>query len=371
MHADIEAVLSLSRRICIVKPDALGDFLLALPALCSFRKRYPRAHITLLTNAVVYPLAACFDVADVVLPVPLFGHKGASAHDVQMAAQGVLTLCDGGFDATVLLRWDVDYYAAAPLVFAMNSPARIAYAVESSPLKAARNPGYNNFFTHAWVDRTVTHEVLKNAALLGLESPAPRWQLVASTLYISAAAQARCAEKLRVRGPFVAVGLSASMGRKKVSSARWIAVLQALLQCTRLPLVLFGGPEDVDFAHDLCVQTGAVSVCGQLGFAETLLALRAAVGMVSVDSFTKHAAALCGVPVVELSCQSAQGMSDAEYGGARFGAWAVPTQLVKPAVPADSCPADGCERNLPHCTEGIDALEVARACFALFHLGGT
>jgi ADP-heptose:LPS heptosyltransferase len=369
-NAQIRSALAQSKRICIVKPDALGDFLLALPALCAMRGCYPDSHITLLTNPSVYPLATCFDVADVLLPVPLFAKQGVSAQDVQMAAQSVLTLCGGGFDTTVLLRWDIDYYAAAALVFAMNSPQRITYGAQCSAQKLARTPAFDSFFTHVIDDQKVEHEALKNAALLGMDPPAPYWQSAAATLRSGPAVQARLATEFTVGGPYIAVGISASMARKKLSLARWKAILEALAKRFPVPLVVLGGPEDNGFAEQLCAASGALNYCGRLGFAATFMALRNAEGIVAVDSFAKHAAALAGVPVVELSCQSALGDPAAEYGGVRFGAWGVASWLIKPPFPADDCPVHGCLHSDSHCINGIDPLAVVSACVELFGPGG-
>ena len=369
-NLQIRSALAQCKRICIVKPDALGDFLLALPALFALRRLYPAAYMTLLTNPTVYPLADCFDVADVLLPVPLFAKQGASAQDVQMAAQSVLTLCGGGFDATVLLRWDIDYYAAAALVFSMNSPQRITYGAQCSAQKSARTPAFDSFFTHVLVDGKVEHEAIKNAALLGLDSPAPDWQPAAATMRVAAATQARMEMAFAVQGPFIAVGISASMARKKLSLERWKVIVAALAQRFEIPLVVLGGPEDVTLAAQLCAATGAENYCGRLGFAATLLALRNAAGIVAVDSFIKHAAALAGVPVVELSCQPARGDPATEYGGVRFGAWGVASRVIKPPFPAGDCPVDGCLHSDSHCINGIDPLTVVSACVELFSPGG-
>jgi len=368
MATQIQDMLAHCRRICIVKPDALGDFLLALPSLCALRRQHPDAHITLLTSPVVYPLAACFHVADVLLPVPLFTRQGVQAQDVQLAAQAVLTLSGGGFDATVLLRWDLDHYAAAPLVYALNSPVRLSYAAACNAQKLARAPAFDSFFTHTVTDASAGHEVLKNCALLGLEPAAPDWRVAEATLRTGRQTPGAAAAYPAWGRPCLALGLSASLAQKKLSLERWSAVIAELQRSTALPLVLLGGPEDRDFAAQLAAATGAWNACGRLNFAETFALLRSAVGMVCVDSFAKHAAALVGVPVVELSCQSAQGDPWAEYGGLRFGAWGVPTRVVKPPVPAGRCPVDACAANAPHCTQGIDAHAVAQACVALFGL---
>lgn len=164
----------------------------------------------------------------------------------------------------------------------------------------------------------------------------------------------------------VALGLSASLPFKKLSLDAWQAILDAVSARMDVRWVVLGGPEDAALAAQLCQGRDAIDLCGQLGFAETFVALRGTVGALAVDSFVKHAAALLGVPVVELSCQSRLGDPAAEYGGLRFGAWDVPTRVLKPARPAPGCPVDACVQGHPHCTAGIEAAAVAEACVALF-----
>jgi ADP-heptose:LPS heptosyltransferase len=38
------------QKILVIKLSALGDFILALPAMAAIRQKHPKAHITLLTT---------------------------------------------------------------------------------------------------------------------------------------------------------------------------------------------------------------------------------------------------------------------------------------------------------------------------------
>src|SRR5260370_14658811 len=50
--------------ILIIRPGAIGDALLSFPVLKALREHYTGAHITLVSNAQVLPLALAFGVAD-------------------------------------------------------------------------------------------------------------------------------------------------------------------------------------------------------------------------------------------------------------------------------------------------------------------
>ncbi|HLZ24241.1 MAG TPA: glycosyltransferase family 9 protein [Ktedonobacterales bacterium] len=56
------------RRIVAIRPGALGDTLLAFPALALLRRSYPDAHITLIARRDVLPLARAWGLADAVSP---------------------------------------------------------------------------------------------------------------------------------------------------------------------------------------------------------------------------------------------------------------------------------------------------------------
>lgn len=56
------------RRLLIIRPGALGDTLLAFPALALLRRAYPQAHLTLVARADVLPLARAWGLADAVSP---------------------------------------------------------------------------------------------------------------------------------------------------------------------------------------------------------------------------------------------------------------------------------------------------------------
>lgn len=56
------------QRYILIRPGALGDALLALPALSVLRRARPQAHITLVARADVLPLAQASGLADAVSP---------------------------------------------------------------------------------------------------------------------------------------------------------------------------------------------------------------------------------------------------------------------------------------------------------------
>jgi heptosyltransferase-3 len=70
-----------TERVVVVFPGALGDLLLALPALRALRARHAAAVLTLATNAWLVPIAALAAVADRVVALDGAGSAGLFAGD--------------------------------------------------------------------------------------------------------------------------------------------------------------------------------------------------------------------------------------------------------------------------------------------------
>lgn len=366
-----EIIIESANTICILKPDALGDFILALPALWAFRKAHPRKKINLLVSPIVYPLALAFDVADCILPIPLFIGPHASNESIELTGLAIKTLLPAPIDACFILRWDVDYYSATPLAFVLNATYRIGYSIECSVKKTAANPGYDNFLTHAVLDQAAEHEVLKCQKLLAVPLLNSAYPTLHCPSFGQGSPMPQVSYTTRSLSEFIAIGISSSRPNKKLSREAWVQVLDAITSHFHNHLVLFGGPEDYESAQFIAHRnrrSGSVclNLCGQINLVETIGLLTRAIGTIAVDSFLKHASACVGVPVVEISCQAKAGNPFAEYGGVRFGAWGVATRMVKPDDPLDGCPIDGCLQEASHCINAIDVQEVVRACQEIF-----
>jgi len=346
------------RSVLVIKPDALGDFILASPFLRELRRGLPDAKITLVVRPAVVALAQSCPYVDRLFP---FSSAGQAIDRIRDEAQALRNLDVPPFDVAILPRWDSDWYGASALLGGSLAPLRIAYSEKCNATKSRLNAGYDAaFVTDAIDDRVIEHEIIKNLRLLeriGVQPSSEELECWCSE--VDAAFALGVLRKSVGEGPFVAFGIGASQPAKRMDAAGWRRILAACRQYTDLPFVLFGGPEDAELARALCEQIAVFDLSGRLQPQQTCWALERAAAVVCLDSFAKHAAAAVGTPVVEISPLASTGNMDSEFGDRRFAAFGVPSVTVRPAAFTAPCSGDRCSAHAPHCILAIDPEEVA------------
>jgi ADP-heptose:LPS heptosyltransferase len=353
------------KHILVIKPDALGDFVLATPALALLRKTLPDSFISLLVGERSYDLARFCPDVDQVIKTPVFTEANlndrlvaeSTEHTRYFLHHRALGLPEVGF----VLRWDTDFYGAGALLYRLGIPVRIGYSENCSPMKQQLNRGYDAFYTDPVSDQSVEHEVMKALRLI---QPAAEPENVRLELarYETADATLR-SDALRsglgITNGFIAVGIGSSLGFKNLSYEKWCDIITRVRERHQQDFVLFGGSHDAPLADRLAADMGCISVAGMVQPHELFSLIKHAALALCVDSFVKHVAAAGGVPTIELSSHSAAGDERSEFGGVRFGAWGNRSAMVKPHSPRQGCLADRCLKQEPHCILDIDVAEVA------------
>ncbi len=360
----LEGISSL-KTICIVKPDAMGDFLLSIPAIDLLRQMFPESKIYLLVSTATYQIAKGLRSVDVVLPIPLFSNQQRNIEDL-ISVSKFLHTQESKFDLCILMRWDCDYYWASPLIHTINSIVKLGYSAKCSERKFKDTPDYDLFFNDLNYDSSIEHEVVKNMKLIGAQI-FPK-SIYSEYLKISFDAHIHPDNKIAMlfNNGYYAVAISSSQNFKKLSTKKWISILQIISKEFKLPLVILGGPEDISIAENISKNTKCINLCGLLKPLELIYFLKNCQGLLAVDSFVKHAASFHSVPIIEFSPQSKLGNPESEYGGIRFGAFGSKSILIKPNQPLDSCPNDQCNSQESHCINNLDEEEIHQAVNNLF-----
>ncbi len=358
-----------TRRILVVRLDRLGDFLLTTPLLRHLRARCPHAHITLAVQPMTYALAETCPYVDQLMTVP----------EAMLASPiGMLELAGRArrelppFDLALLPRWDIDYYQAGLLAWAVQPRSVLGFSEQVRADKRKLNAGYDRLYTVVLDDRTPGHEVERSLHLLGLVTgnalgaPAERIEPGPLEAWLRPEDQAH-ADALLVAaglpaGTFIALGTGASIGRRRWPLDRW-AQLVRLLAAAGHRAAIVGGPGEVQEGAWLAAAVGpaVVNLAGRTTPRQTVALLARAGLHVGCDSFPLHAAAAAGRPVVEIACHPADGDRLHDNSPLRFGPWGVPHRICQPATAAEGCTKSCTAVEQPHCILGVGVDMVARA----------
>jgi heptosyltransferase II len=284
------------RRILVFEPFLLGDFLMATPAFRFLRQYFPEARIDCVGPPGIAGLQAFFPWLDEIVP---FRCPWSPAYR-DWSPSNLFSLCrlawnlrrncyDWAFD----LRGDVRDIL---FLFLTGAARRAAFDVTGGEwLLTDIVPYEQQPYNHQ-----VEGNVLVVTQPLGVRPSTAHFECA---LEIPLQWRESATAWLRDRGldQFVAVHPAASLPHKHWPAHYWVKLLDTVL-LPRLPVVLFGSPEDTAVLAEIIdrlqlrerVYSAQVSL--QLFFALTSMAQC----MVSLDSVAAHVAAATGIPVVAL-----------------------------------------------------------------------
>jgi heptosyltransferase-2 len=338
-------------RILVVKPDAVGDFILATPFLRELRRSFPKTHITLVVHPRVLSLAENCPHVNRILAFDPSVPRAASTEYRQLRALGfALTKCSRfGVDLAVLARSGDDYYDGYQLMLGC-APSRIAGF--TSILSRIDGLHWKSLVpTHAMIlPATVpSHEVTRNLNLLkAIGGTVGSEQL---ELWLTAD------DKMKTNGwlhrvtvdkhvPKIALGIGAADEARRWPAERFAELCKFLIEEYDAQLILIGaGAEDAADAATIVRLTESSHVLNAVdafSLRETAALLENGQLFVGNDSGPMHLAAAVGIPVVEISALPEDEDPNSNYSPVRFGPWQVRSRIVRPttrsghSVPAQS-----------------------------------
>ncbi|HLI28351.1 MAG TPA: glycosyltransferase family 9 protein [Chloroflexota bacterium] len=358
-------------RVLVVRPDHLGDLLLATPALALLRAALPEAHLTALVGPWAQPVLDGRQEVDAVrlCPFPAFARR-PPRHPLApylLLLREAWRLRRARYDAALVLRVD-DWWSAALVAWA-GIPLRIGYAVpESAPFLTDALPA--DYAQHsAWESWRVVGRLL---ARLGQPIPAggpPPVTARPTPDGTTAATAWLAAQGLAAAEPLIAVHPGSGARLKCWPADRWAEVADALVDRLGARVVLTGSAAERPLVEAIragmrrpaWVAAGALDWQGLAGlFARCRLVL-------GVDSGPLHLAVALGVPTVHVFGPTAP---------ARFGPWGSGArhQVVRVALPCSPCghvvaPPCGAEAT-PACLQAVLPVMVLRAAEAALAHGG-
>ncbi len=264
----------------------IGDAVMSTPALRAVRETFPRAHITVVANPLVAQMFACHPDCNEVL---VFDKQGQHA-GVPGFLRFVAMLRKRRFDCAILFQNAIE---AAIMAFLAGVPRRAGYTTDSRRL----------LLTHpvpVGVQERALHHTdyyLNMLAQCGVTTSLKEQCLAL------AAEDIEWATRHLPQGRFAVINPGAAYG----SAKRWIperfaAVADELADRYDLPIVLSGGPGEIETGQDIAkaMRTPHQNFIGQTNVCQMMALLAASSLMITNDSGPMHVAAAFGVPLVAI-----------------------------------------------------------------------
>ncbi len=149
-------------RILLIRPDHLGDVVLATPVLRALRERIPEAHITMMVGPWSYDVVKNHPDIDDFIICPFPGLQRSTKKSVAsytLLLRTIGKLQSGDYDLAINLHSGYpDYWWGAVLTFLACIPRRLGYAHQPDTL----------FLTHTLTSPTTQHVTVSNLRLISM-----------------------------------------------------------------------------------------------------------------------------------------------------------------------------------------------------------
>lgn len=276
------------RRICLIKPSALGDIVQSLPVLSVLRDRFPHAHIAWVVNQSYAPLLDHHPYLNEVIPIDRGAWKKGWLTGIISSMETWKLLRQRRFDLTIDLQ---GLLRSGLLTLATRARVRIGLA-------SARE-GARWTYTHHVSDVRETEHAIDRywrvAEALGLGRQPKRFLFPLQQEAESWATQ--LTEKLP--RPTIAVSVGSRWVTKRWPPGHFHVLLRRAARFGGSVLFV-GAPEEAELADRAAhgLPFAVRNVAGQTTLPQLTSLLRRADVMLSNDTGPLHLAAALGVPIV-------------------------------------------------------------------------
>jgi len=346
------------KRILVVRTDAIGDLLLATPALAALREKFPHAHIAVMVRPYnQFVLKDNPDVNELIVDdlydLFHFGHKVAWRQYREWADR----LRAGHFDVMINLAGDFAYALTAFMAgipYRIGDRGRVAYS------------WLYNYKVNQRLNSWALHEVEHNLELLaplgiGLR-PAGKCRLYPDPAQLAAAKKLLHDSGLAGK-KVIGINVGTSGTNKAWALGNFVQLIKELAEKYQTKIVLVGGPKENELNRRILPELGGAAVnLGGLPVELFIALLKQLDLYVANDTGPTHLAAALDVPSVILYTSKYQQP-------ARWAPWGNRHKLIKNV---SSCPfpckPPSCRRDL--CTSEISVAEVLQAVADMLAGGG-
>lgn len=281
------------KRICVIKPSALGDVVQSLPVLSALRARWPDAHLAWVVNR---GLAGIFDRQPELNQVIPFDRSARGLGRIAAVTGLAHQLRHGRFDLAIDLQ---GLLRSGLMTLATRAQRRVGFADAREGAALA----YTDRITVPTRQQSAVDINWLIAQALGCQDPVPPVRLG------TGARESVWAEQM-LRGlprPILAIHPGAQWETKRWPAENFAELARQAHAEFRAGVVLLGGPDDVPVCQQLAMDLAAphVNLAGRTNLLELAAVSSAADVFLSGDTGPMHLAAAVGTRVVAVfTCTS-------------------------------------------------------------------
>jgi ADP-heptose:LPS heptosyltransferase len=366
----VVANISKAKRILVLKPDGIGDVILATGFLRSIRQQCPDAHITIAVRRHSKELVEhpCFGDEIMIWNEEWCGMSVKPKSAMNLIETAYTTWKPNHLDWVLIPRSGWDHANASMYAWwsgSSNICAHEYFCVD-------RGLRRNGFVNHLIPTSEVTHEIEFHRRMLQFLSLDYEVQPEIEIPVFSRRKIDELLSKTPIPFKSLALGIGASHSSKRWPAGSFKTLAQHLiLKWPDIKLFLIGGTEDRETARLIHDGLGGAifDTTGRLSISETAALLQKCDVFVGNNSGPIHLAAAVGCAVIEISKHPLGGHSAHECSPVRFGPVAEWSCVLQPESLEPEC-QEGCDKSNAHCITSITVGQVMAEISQAFAIVG-
>lgn len=356
------------KKILIMRYMGMGDAVLLSPFMKKIKDIYPNSEITFVTKPFIVNL---YEVCPYIKKVIGYEHGGSITSVFRFAKK----LRREKYDLAFFVRFGSSPWYANLLIFLSKAKYRVTYTEKVSYRKSIEQKDYDYFYTHLIPgnEEEVKHEIWRGLDILKyFEKDIPEREYIPELKLWKTKQDEILIENLRSKYTLIGketivMGVGASTKKRAWPKELWGELLGKLsIRYPNYRFLIIGDKSDIeigDFLADKLAKT-CINFCGQLTLRQTYCLLKHANLYIGNNSGPLHIASAARLACVEISCHPLGGDLKNSCDPTRFGAWGVPSIVVRPKLPKETECIKGCIENFSHC---ISLVPPEKVLFAATH----
>lgn len=354
--------LNMIKKILIIKPDGIGDFILFTPFLRELRKNAPEAKIVLICTPSVSNLAELCPYLNKirVFKFEIVKFKKLPLYLLKMLKFVLFNLREK-FNMGILGRWGIDYYYASLFLFFTKTKIKIGYSEKVDPMKAEKNKNFDKFFDIVMKDSYLHHEVIHNLNIL--KNLGGKIYSDDLEIWINEQDKEYASEVLKgIKNRFlIGICIGANAENKKWPVEYYLKLSDFLIKNYNTIILILGGNEDIERGEFLAkkLKYNVKNLCGKTTLRECAALFQKVNLCIGNDTGLIHIAAAVKTPCVVISCHAKEGTLLSERSPHRFHPWKTEYIIIQPDKFTSPCKKE-CMINYPHCILNVSPDKVIK-----------
>lgn len=315
-----------ARRICIIKPSALGDVVQSLPVIHAVRHRFPCATLSWVINDAFAPLIEPTGIVDEIIRFEREQFRSLTPISRGRLLEFGRLLKSKKFDLVIDLQ---GLFRSAAMGWVTGAPVRIGLA----SAREGATLSYTHIANDLPVERGAVDRYWSVAELLGIGDLPKEFPLRIS----SAERHAALSTIGPLPRPWVAVNAGSRWQTKRWPAEHFADAMERSVGPRRGSVVIVGGPSEEPVAEEVArgLTVPFVNLAGRTSLRLLAAVLDSVDLLVTNDSGPMHLAAALGTPTVSIfTCTSP----------ARAGAFGMGHSILQTSVPCRASYVKQCSR---------------------------